>query len=41
MRFSNLRRRRRRPHPPFHLLELNLSLDEIVADLLYPTPSPV
>jgi hypothetical protein len=39
MRFSQLRRRRRRPKPPFFLLELNLSLDEIVADLVYPTPS--
>jgi hypothetical protein len=39
MRFSQFRRRRRRPKPPFFLLELNLSLDEIVADLVYPTPS--
>jgi hypothetical protein len=38
MRFNRLRRRRRRPQPPFYLLELNLSIDEIVADLAYPTP---
>lgn len=41
MRFSQLRRRRRQPKPPFFLLDLNLSLDEIVADLVYPTPSAV
>jgi hypothetical protein len=41
MRFSQLRRRRRQPKPPFFLLELNLSLDEIVADLVYPAPSAV
>jgi hypothetical protein len=41
MRFNSLRRRRRRPHPPFYMLELNLSLDEIVADLVYPTPETV
>jgi hypothetical protein len=41
MSFQNLRRRRRRPNPPFYLLELNLSLDEIIADLVYPTPEMV
>jgi hypothetical protein len=41
MSFNILRRRRRRPNPPFYLLELNLSLDEIVADLVYPTPEMV
>ena len=41
MRFSSLRRRRRRPHPPFYLLELNISLDDIVADLVYPGPALV
>ena len=41
MRFNSLRRRRRRPNPPFFLLELNLSLDEIVADLVYPAPEMV
>jgi hypothetical protein len=41
MRFSQLRRRRRRPKPPLFLLELNVPLEEIVADLMYPTPSGV
>jgi hypothetical protein len=41
MRFRQLRRRRRQPKPPFFLLELNLPLEEIVADLIYPTPSAV
>ncbi len=37
--FKNLRRKRRQPSPPFHLLELDLPLDEIMTDLVYPAPS--
>ena len=37
--FRSLRRRRRQPKPPFYLLDLELPLDEIIADLVYPAPS--
>ncbi len=39
MRFRNLFRRRRLPKPTFYRLELDLSFDEILADLVYPGPS--
>lgn len=41
MRFRLLRRNRRKPKPPFLLLELDLPFDEVMADLVYPTPSSV
>jgi hypothetical protein len=34
--FRDLRRRRRQPKPPFYTLELDLPLDDIMADLVYP-----
>jgi hypothetical protein len=37
--FKNLRRRHRRPTPPFHLLDLDLPFDEVLADLVYPASS--
>ena len=37
--FKSLRRRRRQPKPPVYLLELDLPLDEIMTDLVYPAPS--
>jgi hypothetical protein len=37
--FRILRRRRRRPNPPFYLLELDLPFDEVLADLAYPAGS--
>jgi hypothetical protein len=36
MRFRHMRRLRRRPKPPLLLLELDIPLEEIIADLLYP-----
>jgi hypothetical protein len=37
--FKSLRRRRRQPKPPVYLLELDLPLDDIMTDLVYPAPS--
>jgi hypothetical protein len=37
--FRNLRSRRRRPSPPFFLLELDLPYEEVMADLVYPAPT--
>jgi hypothetical protein len=39
IRFRNLRRARRKPTPPFFLLELDLPFEEIMADLVYPAPA--
>lgn len=39
MSLRNLFRRRRLPMPHFYRLELNLSFEEILADLVYPGPS--
>jgi hypothetical protein len=39
IRFRQLRRARRRPTPPFFLLELDLPFEEIIADLVYPAPA--
>ncbi|MET0696730.1 MAG: hypothetical protein ABWZ58_04820 [Acidimicrobiia bacterium] len=39
--FQSLRRKRRQPNPPFYLLELDLPLDEVMADLTYPSPELV
>ena len=36
MRFRLLRRNRRKPKPPFLLLELDLPFDEVMADLVAP-----
>lgn len=36
MRIRRLRRRRRQPKPPFHVLELDLPFDEVMADLVFP-----
>jgi hypothetical protein len=39
IRFRQLRRARRRPTPPFFLLDLDLPFEEIIADLVYPAPA--
>ena len=36
--FRSLRRQRRQPKPPFYLLALDLPVDEVMADLVYPSP---
>jgi hypothetical protein len=39
--FQTLRRKRRQPKPPFYLLELDLPFEDVMADLIYPSPKPV
>ncbi len=39
--FKSLRRKRRQPNPPFHLLELDLPFEDVMADLTYPSPKLV
>ena len=39
--FRNLRMRRRQPNPPFYLLELDLPFEDVMADLVYPSPKSV
>jgi len=36
MRFRRLRRRRRQPKTPFYILELDIPLEEIIAELVFP-----
>jgi hypothetical protein len=36
MRFRSLRRHRRQPKAPFFLLPLDLSFDDVMADLVFP-----
>ncbi len=40
MRFKELRRRRRQPKPPMFLLDLQLPLEVVIADLSYPRAEP-
>jgi hypothetical protein len=39
--FQSLRRKRRQPNPPFYLLELDLPFEDVMADLIYPSPKLV
>ncbi|HYJ25668.1 MAG TPA: hypothetical protein VE027_11730 [Acidimicrobiia bacterium] len=39
--FQSLRRKRRQPNPPFYLLELDLPMEQVMADLTYPSPELV
>lgn len=39
--FKSLRRKRRQPNPPFYLLELDLPFEDVMADLVYPSPKPI